>query len=345
MRAVPGTVTEGLSVHEAVVTRAHGGGGLQTRALIREIFLKRFADPVLERLEDAAVLPAPAGRIAVTTDSFVVDPWRFPGGNLGDLAVCGTVNDLAMAGARPLYLTAGFILPEGFPLWAVDEIAEAMARRAREAGVRIVAGDVKVVESGGPTVNTAGVGEVRRGVEVRADGVRPGDAVLLTGDVGRHGIAVVSRREGLAFESEIVSDVAPLNGLVEALLRAGVGVRALRDPTRGGVAGVLNEIAAQAGVAIEIEEDRIPVEPAVRSACDLLGFDPLEVANEGCAVVFVPEPEADRAVEVLRSHPLGRRATRIGRVAEGPPRVVARTPLGGWRLVDEPAGELLPRIC
>ncbi len=296
-------------------------------------------------LDDAARVEVPAGRLAVTTDSYVVDPWEFPGGNLGDLAVCGTVNDLAMVGARPLYLTAGFVLPEGFALRDLDRIVAHMARRAREAGVRVVAGDTKVVPDGGPIVNTAGVGVLPEGREISGAAARPGDAVLLTGEVGRHGIAVLSRREGLGFDADVTSDVAPLSGLVAGMLDAGVDIHALRDPTRGGVAGALNEIAAQSAVEIVIEEGRVPVPRAVRAACDLLGYDPLEVANEGCAVVIVPPGHAERALEVLRAHPLGRRAARVGEVRSGPGRVVARTELGALRFVDEPAGELLPRIC
>ncbi|MHB8764812.1 MAG: hydrogenase expression/formation protein HypE [Deferrisomatales bacterium] len=313
---------------------------------MREVFLSRLGNAALDRLDDAALVELPSSRVALTTDSFVVEPWEFPGGNLGDLAVCGTVNDLAMVGARPLYLTAGFILPEGFPLAGLVAIADAMARRAKEAGVSVVAGDTKVVQTGaGPFVNTAGIGVVPEGVRISGDGARVGDAVLLTGDLGRHGIAVLSRREGIGFATEVVSDVAPLANLVAALLGAGVVVHALRDPTRGGVAGALNEIAVQSGVEIEIDEGIMPVEPGVRSACELLGLDPLEVANEGCALVFVPAAEAGRALEVLQRHPAGRRACRVGAVVGTRPRVVARTALGGRRVVDPPAGELLPRIC
>lgn len=333
-------------MREAAVSRAHGGGGAQTRELVREVFLSRLGNPMLDRLDDAAVLDLPASRVALTTDSFVVQPWRFPGGNVGDLAVCGTVNDLVMVGAKPLYLTAGFILPEGFSLDALVAIAEAMAKRAAEAGIEIVAGDTKVIEAGdGPFVNTAGVGLVADGFSVSGHGARPGDAVLITGDVGRHGIAVLSEREGIGFATEVTSDVAPLGGLVSKVLGLGIEIHALRDPTRGGVAESLNEIAVQSGVEIEIDEGQIPVEPGVRSACDLLGLDPLHVANEGCALVFVPENEAERALEALRSDPLGQRACRIGVVVGTRPRVVARTPFGGRRLVDPPPGELLPRIC
>lgn len=326
--------------------RAHGGGGEETRDLVRELFVSRFGNPALARLDDAAVVPFPGGRAAVTTDSFVVDPWQFPGGNLGDLAVCGTVNDLAMVGAVPLYLTAGFIVPEGFPLDGLARIADAMASRAREAGVQVVAGDTKVVERGsGPFVNTAGFGLVPPGVEVCGAGARPGDAVLVTGDLGRHGVAVLSQREGIGFATDVVSDVAPLGQLVAVLLGEVAGVHALRDPTRGGLAGALNELAGQSGVEIEIEEALVPVGSAVRSACELLGLDPLHVANEGCAVVIVRESDADRAVEALRRHPLGGGARRIGGVKAGTPRVLARTALGSRRRVDPPAGELLPRIC
>jgi hydrogenase expression/formation protein HypE len=328
------------------ITRAHGGGGSQMRGLVRDLFLSRFGNPELARLNDFARLDLPGTRIALTTDSYVVDPWSFPGGNLGDLAVCGTVNDLAMSGARPLYLTAGFILPEGFLLDDLEAIVDAMARRAAESGVAVVAGDTKVVEAGcGPFVNTAGVGAVPEGVEIAGEKARAGDAVLLTGAVGSHGIAVLSRREGLSFATDVVSDVAPLAGLVAALLDQGVVPHALRDPTRGGVAEALNEIAVQSGVEIEIDDRLVPLEAGVRSACDLLGYDPLHVANEGCALVILPKADADRALALLRAHPYGIRAARIGEVREGKPRVTARTVLGSLRLVDPPSGELLPRIC
>ncbi|MDF1552108.1 MAG: hydrogenase expression/formation protein HypE [Deferrisomatales bacterium] len=329
-----------------VVEGAHGGGGVESRELVRDLFLARLGNPVLNRLDDFGLVDLPPGRVALTTDAFVVTPWRFPGGNLGDLAVCGTVNDLAMSGARPRYLTAGFILPEGFPLADLEEVVDAMARRALQAGVEIVAGDTKVVDSGmGPFITTAGVGVVPAGVVIAGDRARVGDVVLLSGDIGRHGIAVLSRRAGLAFRTEVVSDVAPLGGLVAELLASGCEVHVLRDPTRGGVAGTLNEIAAQSGVEIEIDEQAIPVVAGVRSACDLLGFDPLHIANEGCMLAVVPGAEAARALAALQGCPEGQRAVMIGRVRHGGARVVARTPLGGRRLVDAPAGELLPRIC
>ena len=328
------------------VTKSHGGGGRSMRELIGELFLRRFNDPELLKLNDFAMVEPPMRRMALTTDSYVVDPWRFPGGNIGDLAVCGTVNDLSMAGAKPLYMTAGFILPEGFPLENLEEIADAMARRAVETGVRIVTGDTKVVEAGaGPFINTAGVGEIPEGVFTGGEKARPGDAVLVTGAVGSHGIAVLSVREGIGFSTEVKSDVRPLSGLIAALTYSGLRLHALRDPTRGGVAGALNEIAAQSGVEIEIEDERVPLERGVRSACELLGYDPLHVASEGCALVVLPESEAGKAMEILRSHPYGEDAAKIGFVSAGKPRVVARTALGSRRLVDAPSGELLPRIC
>ncbi|NTU59749.1 MAG: hydrogenase expression/formation protein HypE [Deltaproteobacteria bacterium] len=331
---------------QGVVTRSHGGGGVQTRRLVEELFLAKLGNAASARLDDSAVLELPGCRVAMTTDSYVVDPWSFPGGNLGDLAICGTVNDLAMVGARPLYLTAGFILPEGFPLDDLALIVDAMARRAREADVAVVAGDTKVVQPGaGPFVNTAGIGMVAPGLDISGHNARVGDAVLVTGDVGRHGVAVVSRREGLAFSTDVVSDVAPLADLVARLVEGGVPLHALRDATRGGLAGALNEIAAQSGVEVEIDEARVPITPAVRSACDLLGLDALQVANEGCAVVFLPEDRAEEALASIRSQPCGRNAARIGTVVGTQPRVVARTALGGRRLVDAPSGELLPRIC
>jgi len=325
---------------------AHGGGGRLMHDLLEKVIFPAFSNPVLAPRHDSAVVDLGGVRVAFTTDGYVVRPLFFPGGDIGSLAVNGTVNDLAMSGARPLYLTAGFILPEGFPLAELAAIVEAMARRAREAGVEVVAGDTKVVEAGsGPFVNTAGVGIVRAGLDISGRNARLDDAVLLTGDIGRHGVAVLSRREGVGFGTEVVSDVAPLNGLVAALLEGGIDVHVLRDPTRGGVAEALNEIAAQSRVEIELEEGALPVVRGVRSACDLLGLDPLHVASEGCALAFVPAAQAERALVILRGHPAARGACRVGEVIGAQPRVVARTPLGGRRLVDAPAGELLPRIC
>jgi hydrogenase expression/formation protein HypE len=328
------------------INRAHGGGGTKMRSLIKELFLANFKSPELARLNDYAAVTLPPGRVAMTTDSFVVDPWEFPGGNLGDLAVCGTVNDLIMSGARPLYLTTGFMLPEGFPLDDLKKIVEAMARRAEEAGVAIVAGDTKVVEAGcGPFVNTAGVGVIPEGIDIAGENAKPGDCVLITGFVGNHGIAVLSRREGISFSTEVLSDAAPLSGIAKALLECGAVPHVLRDPTRGGVAEALNEIASQSGVEIEIDDKLIPIEEGVRSACDLLGYDPLHIANEGCMLVVLPGELKEKALEIIRGCRYGERAAEIGSVRAGAPRVIARTILGSKRLVDPPAGELLPRIC
>jgi hydrogenase expression/formation protein HypE len=332
------------------ITRAHGGGGSQMREMIGELFISRFSNPELDKLNDFARLTLPPGEVALTTDSFVVDPWTFPGGNIGDLAICGTVNDLAMAGAKPLYLTAGFILPEGLEFEQLIEIVDAMAARAKEAGVSIVTGDTKVVEAGsGPFINTAGVGVIRENTMISGHNARPGDAVLVTGVVGSHGIAVLSQREGIGFATDVKSDVAPLSGLVAALLDAEIELHTLRDPTRGGVAEALNEIATQSGVEIEIDDTLIPMEQGVKSACELLGYDPLHIANEGCALVVLPEGQAKRALTILNAHPYGKRAALIGKVNEGSPttrgRVTARTVLGSRRLVDPPSGDLLPRIC
>jgi hydrogenase expression/formation protein HypE len=344
---------------------AHGSGGRLSHALIEQVFLARFANPVLARLEDAAVLAfaevgAGGARLAFTTDSYVVSPIFFPGGDIGKLAVCGTVNDLAMSGATPLYLSAGFILEEGLALADLERVADSMAAAAAAAGVRIVTGDTKVVDHGKADrlfINTAGIGVVPPGVALGAERVRPGDALLVSGTLGDHGMTIMSQREGLRFDSPLVSDCAPLNGLVAALMdalarsgeEADCGLQALRfmrDPTRGGLATVLNEVAPSAGVGIEIEEGRLPVRDAVRAACELLGLDPLYVANEGKLVAFVAPEVAERALAALRAHAYGREAAIIGRVTEEHAgRVVLRTALGARRVVDMLVGEQLPRIC
>ena len=329
-----------------LIARAHGGGGAKMRDLINGLFLSRFNNPHLAKMNDFASLELPPGRVALTTDTYVVDPWRFPGGNIGDLAICGTVNDLAMSGARPLYLSAGFILPEGFPLADLEEIADAMAARAREAGVLIVTGDTKVVEPGiGPFINTSGVGVIPQHIEIGGEKALPGDAVIVTGPIGNHGIAVLSRREGIGFGTEITSDVAPLAGMLARLVGEGLDIHAMRDPTRGGVAGALNEIAQQSGVEIEIDEANIPLEAGVKSACALLGYDPLHVACEGRALIVLAANDAQRALTLVRENPYGRGAEIIGRTLAGKSRVVSLTILGARRLVDQPSGELLPRIC
>jgi hydrogenase expression/formation protein HypE len=331
------------------VQLAHGGGGRLMRQLLEEVFLEGLGPAALGERHDAAVVPLGGERLAFTTDSYVVTPRFFPGGDIGRLAVYGTVNDLAMAGARPAYLSVGFILEEGLALEELRRVVASLREAALECGVRVVTGDTKVVDRGkadGLFLNTSGVGSVPAGVSIHPRRVRPGDAVLVSGDVGRHGIAVLSVREGLAFETAVRSDCAPLSPLVEALLGAGVEVRCLRDATRGGLATALNEIALEAGVGLTVEEAAVPVAEAVAGACELLGLDPLYVACEGRMVAFVPEPQAALALEVLRRHPLGAGAARIGQVTEGPAgQVSLRTRLGGQRLLDLLSGEQLPRIC
>lgn len=331
----------------AQVQLAHGGGGRRMRELIERTFLAAFGEGA-ER-HDSACLEAGVGRIAFTTDAYVVHPRHFPGGDLGRLAVCGTVNDLAMAGARPAWLSAAFVLEEGLPLEELESLVDSMRAAAAEAGVAIVTGDTKVVDRGkadGVFITTSGLGSVPRGIDVRPARVRPGDAVLISGDVGRHGIAVMSVREGLAFESPIESDCAPLGALVGELVAAGVELHCLRDPTRGGLASALNEIALDAGVAIEVDEAAVPVAPGVAAACEILGLDPLYVACEGRLVAFVPERDAARSLAALGAHPLGAGAARIGTVS-GAARgtVVLRTSLGTRRTLDLLSGEQLPRIC
>ncbi|MCX7682727.1 MAG: hydrogenase expression/formation protein HypE [Anaerolineae bacterium] len=336
---------------ENYIRMAHGAGGRMMNELIRTLFVPPLDNEYLRQMADAARIQIAdlGAHIAISTDSFVIRPLFFPGGNIGSLAVHGTVNDLAMSGARPLWLTASFILEEGLDIETLERVVRAMAEAAHEAGVQIVAGDTKVVERGhgdGIYINTTGFGVVPDGIVIGPERIRPGDIVLLSGSVGDHGIAVLSQREGLAFETELLSDSAPLNGLVEALLAAAPHTHCLRDPTRGGLAAALNELAGAACVGIEIEEAAVPVRPAVAAACEMLGFDPLTVANEGKLVAFVPPEEADEALAALRSHPLGQEAVRIGfATEEHPGLVLARTHIGGRRVVDMPTGELLPRIC
>lgn len=331
------------------ITLAHGGGGKLTDRLIREVFYPAFNNRLLGQAHDGAVITLPENRIAYSTDSFVVDPIFFPGGNIGDLAVNGTVNDLACCGARPLYLSAGFILEEGFPIGELVEIVRTMALAAEKAEVQIVTGDTKVVERGKCDkiyINTSGIGVVPKGVEIGPTRAKAGDAVILTGRIGEHGIAVLSQRENLGFESAVKSDTAPLNRLVSKLLAVIPEIHVLRDPTRGGVASTLNEIAETAGVCIEIDESQLPISEAVTAACDLLGLDPLFVANEGILLVFLPEEAADEAVALLRKLEYGRSAAIIGRVTDCPEAIVTlRTTLGNSRVIDRMTGEQLPRIC
>jgi hydrogenase expression/formation protein HypE len=331
------------------VLLGHGSGGKLSAELLRDVFLPVFANPVLAKLEDQAVLEVAGARLAFTTDSFVVKPLFFRGGDIGSLAVHGTVNDLAMGGAQPLALSAAFILEEGFPIAQLRRITESMAQAAERAGVSIVTGDTKVVERGsgdGVYLNTAGIGLVAAGVHVSAANARPGDAVILSGAIGDHGATILTEREGLELEGALTSDSAPLNGLVEAILAVTREVRAMRDPTRGGLASTLNEIAGQSRVGIEVREQAIPVHAGVRGACEVLGLDPLYVANEGKMVAIVPAAYAEAAVTAMRAHPLGVEAAVIGTVTEKHPGLVTmRTAFGTSRIVDMLAGDQLPRIC
>jgi len=352
-------------VREERITMSHGAGGKATHTLIEAVFLKAFRNPLLEPLEDAAELhiAVPGGavpgeavpgavagaRLALTTDSYVVSPLFFPGGNIGDLAVNGTVNDLSVSGATPLYLTAGFILEEGFPVADLTRVVDSMREAAAAAGVSIVTGDTKVVQRGkadGCYINTAGVGIISRDVTLGVVQARPGDAIIVSGPVGDHGITIMLARGELDIEADVVSDTAPLNGLVAGLLDAVPGVRAMRDATRGGVATILNEIAKAADVGVLVSEDDIPVRDEVRGACELLGIDPMYVACEGRLVAVVPGDSADAAVRALRGHPLGAEAAVIGQVVADQPGIVRlKTAFGGTRIVDLLVGDPLPRIC
>ncbi|WP_433533106.1 hydrogenase expression/formation protein HypE [Micromonospora sp. CA-263727] len=336
-------------IRESRITLAHGAGGKATQSLVEGLFVEAFRNPTLAALGDAATLSVGTGRLAFTTDSYVVSPLFFPGGDIGDLAVNGTVNDLAVSGARPLYLSAGFILEEGFPVADLRRITASMAAAAQRAGVQVVTGDTKVVQRGkadGCYLNTAGVGVLERPVRLGAAQVRPGDAVVVSGPIGDHGVTIMLARGELDIAADLASDTAPLPGLVAALLDAAPGVRLLRDATRGGVATVLNELAQAAQVAVVVDESRVPVRPAVTGACELLGIDPLYVACEGRLVAVVDGAQAEAAVAALRGHPLGDGAAVIGHVAADPPgMVLLRTAFGGTRVVDMLVGDPLPRIC
>lgn len=333
---------------DELVTMAHGGGGSRMLELLEETVFPLLGETTLTEAEDAAALSLPGTRVALTTDSFVVKPIFFPGGDIGKLAVCGTVNDLAMRGARPLYLTLGLILEEGLPLHVLEEVLASVARWAHEAGVAVVAGDTKVVEKGAADliyINTAGIGVIPAGREVSIRGACPGDVLLVNGFLGDHETAVLSRREGFDFDVGVESDCAPLNGIVEAMQAAG-GVHALRDATRGGLAAVLKEMASSSGVAIELVEDALPVREGVRAFCEMLGLDPLLLANEGKVVAAVPEEKAAAVMAAMGSHPLGEDAAAIGRVVGGRSgEVSVLTPLGSHRLLRMPSGEHFPRIC
>ncbi len=330
-----------------IITLAHGAGGERMRELIEQRIAPRFRNEWLAPLSDSALLEPGEGRLAFTTDSYVIDPIFFPGGDIGYLSVCGTVNDLAVSGAVPLYLSAGLILEEGLELAVLDRVLDSMARAAAEAGVRIVTGDTKVVARGAADrifINTAGIGRLRPGLVLGPQQCRPGDRVLVSGPLGSHGIAVLLARGEFGFEAELASDVAPLAGQVGALVEACPGVRMMRDATRGGLAGVLNEISAGAGLGIALEEQALPLLEAVRGACELLGFDPLFLANEGVFAAVVPPEGAERALAALRSAG-ATQAALIGTVVAAPRAVTLRTLIGGERLVVPLGGELLPRIC
>lgn len=335
--------------HDEKIVLGHGSGGKMSHDLIGRIFQRPFDNPALRAANDAGVVTVPPGRLAVSTDSHVVMPLFFPGGDIGRLAVCGTVNDLAMMGATPLYLTAGFILEEGLDVAVLAQVVESMQAAAAEAGVQIVAGDTKVVQRGkadGLYINTAGVGVIAHDHAIGGAEARPGDVVILSGPMGDHGIAVLAARGELGFDADVVSDVAPLNHLVTAMLSSSNGIRVLRDPTRGGVATTLNEIAKQSGVAVVLDENAIPVRPPVAAACEMLGFDPLYIANEGKLLAIAAAEEAETVLATMRATRYGEEAAIIGRVQADPAgRVLLRTSIGSTRVVDMLAGEILPRIC
>ncbi|MEY3659550.1 MAG: hydrogenase expression/formation protein HypE [Pseudomonadota bacterium] len=337
-----------------LITLAHGAGGTAMRRLIEDVFVAGFATPGLSALEDQAefglaALMEHGDRLAFTTDTFVVAPLFFSGGDIGSLAVAGTVNDLAMSGARPLYLSCGFVLEEGLPIDTLRRVVRSMQQMADSAGVQIVTGDTKVVEKGAADqlfINTAGVGVIPRGVQVSASRAQVGDKVIVSGDIGRHGIAILMAREQLALQSNVSSDCQPLGALVSQILLAGSDVHCLRDATRGGVATVLKEFAESSNVAIQLVESALPVDASVRGACEILGLDPLYLANEGTLVAVVPSKDADKVVKAMQSAPAGRHAAVIGEVTSSPAgRVVLETQMGGKRIVEMLAGDQLPRIC
>ncbi len=335
--------------HDDIIVTAHGGGGRMTRRLIEGIFAPAFKNPLLDQLHDGAVFETPGRRLALTTDSYVVQPLFFPGGNIGKLAVCGTVNDLAMCGARPLYLTAGFILEEGLPIETLQRVVTSMAEAAKVAGVQIVTGDTKVVERGrGDSlyINTAGVGVVEHDLQIAPASIQTGDVIILSGDIGRHGLAVLAARGGLALEIPVESDCAPLWSGVEALLQAGLNIHCLRDLTRGGLATALVELAGGCNLTISVDESRVPVCEVVRGACELLGFDPLYLANEGRFVVILPKIEAKRALDALENVEAAFQPVVIGGVTgEAGGRVWLNTVVGMERPLEMLSGEQLPRIC
>jgi hydrogenase expression/formation protein HypE len=331
------------------ITLAHGSGGKMTHRLIEGFILPQFRNELLEPRHDGAVFSVKGTPLAFSTDSFVVKPLFFPGGDIGKLAVHGTVNDLAMCGARPLYLSVAFILEEGLPMDDFGRVLKSMSEAAAEAGVMLITGDTKVVDRGKGDqifINTSGLGLVREGVNIHPGRAAPGDQIIVSGQIAMHGIAIMSVREGLEFETEIASDTAPLNGLVEAIIEAAPEIHVLRDPTRGGVTSALSEIAEQANVGIRLDEAKLPISEEVKGACEILGLDPLYVANEGKLLAVIPRALAERALAAMRAHPLGREAAIIGEVVADHPRLVTmKTKVGGSRVVDMLSGEQLPRIC
>jgi hydrogenase expression/formation protein HypE len=338
-----------LDIKNGCIEMSHGSGGRAMAQLIDELFMAALGNQYLAQGNDGALLPEAGGRLVMTTDSHVVSPLFFPGGDIGCLSVHGTINDVAVMGAKPLYLSASFILEEGFPLSDLKRIVESMTKAASEAGVPVVTGDTKIVEQGkgdGVFITTTGVGVVANGINLSGDQAQPGDKILLSGTIGDHGMAILSQREGLAFDAPIVSDTAALHGLVAAMLDSGAALRVLRDPTRGGLSATLNEIARQSGTGMLLQEAAIPLNPAVAAACEFLGLDPLHVANEGKLVAICAAEDADRLLAAMRAHPLGTQSARIGEVTEDPRSFVQMvTALGGRRIVDWLSAEQLPRIC
>lgn len=338
-----------LNLRDNVVDMTHGSGGRAMAQLIEELFIKHLDNELLRQGNDQAIFSVPAGRMAISTDGHVISPLFFPGGDIGSLSIHGTVNDVAMSGAKPLYLSAGFILEEGFPLSDLEQIIISMAKAAGKAGVPVVTGDTKVVEKGkgdGIFITTTGVGMVPEGVDISGDQARVGDAILISGSIGDHGVAIMSSRENLEFETSIESDSAALHGLVADMLNTAADIHCLRDPTRGGLATTLNELAQQSAVGMHLDENNIPVKPAVAAACELLGLDPLYVANEGKLICICAPQDSQKLLAVMHSHPLGREAAIIGEVIDDQNGFVQmQTSFGGSRIVDWLAGEQLPRIC
>lgn len=331
------------------ILMAHGSGGLMSQQLIEEVFKEAWHNDIMEPMLDGAIFQLPPGKLAMSTDSFVITPLFFPGGDIGKLSICGTVNDLVACGARPLYLSTAFIIEEGLPVDDLRLIAASMAKTAREAGVKLVTGDTKVVERGSADqvfINTAGIGMIPQGIDYRPSRIRPGDAVLVTGTIGDHGLSIIAQRNNLGFNTPVTSDCAPLHEIGLVLEPFGEHVRCMRDPTRGGLATVLNELAAQSGWGVLVEETAIPIQPAVQGACEMLGMDPLYMANEGKMVVFCSPEAADDVLTALQSTTVGKSAALIGRVKEEPRgMVILRTPLGAERILSMLEGEHVPRIC